>query len=627
MMSVSDIVRSRRHEIIQKRLQSINKTKNMSIHVDGNITTKKIAFNDFSNECSENVYEDIDVVIPFFGNNEERLQNLKTTVNYLKSINDKLNIIVVEQNSISENFIKSLNVSYMNIDIDDIKIHKTKLLNYAFVNTTSKIFVMLDADMIIHPNIIANFEYYACERMLTLPYHDIRYTTQEQKYAILNEQINYYELINTVTDIPKLRAVGGCCICYRKDIDLIGAWNESFVGWGGEDTEFAIKYTNKLDGIRHIVVDAIHVWHPTPETKNDKHNYDKNMELLKETKQSIDTYCIGPFKTIVMGSNAYKPCACQIDVASENLVSINKVPNILGAWQHQNFQKSRKNVANGIYKNCSLCPFYLSKDPDFFKSYEDIQLKYPKIASYIKTKGVGSYDEYPSIINVSHDATCNLACKSCNIKQLPQLPYELKSNMIESVNDISEHIEVIFISGMGDPFGTKSYRDWLYNFPIQKYPNLKNIELQTNGMLFTENNWNKIPDLVKDKIKTVIVSIDGASKDTFEINRKNGKWDVMLNNLSFIRDLRIKKLLNRVQVNYTYQLNNYTEMPIMVELCRKLSFDSVLFNPISNWGTYTEIEFMKINVNSPQHESYVDFCEICNDEMMKSDDILVTLIR
>ena len=269
-MNADDIINQRKKMLINRRQatsQLTNHTQNLSHPVDGNLSTTIIPFNDV--ECvMDIVYDNIDVIIPFYGDDVNRLSNLKYVVNYIKSVNKNINITIVEQDGISYNFIKSLDVNYISLFVNDVKIHKSTLLNYALNNTTGDICVILDSDMLIHPNIIKNFRLYASRGYLTLPFYDIGYTTQSQKDIIIDNSIDYYYAKNMNPTIATLKAVGGCNICYRADIELVGGWNDAFIGWGGEDTDFAIKYNNKLKGIRHINVLGIHLWHVNHETYN-----------------------------------------------------------------------------------------------------------------------------------------------------------------------------------------------------------------------------------------------------------------------------------------------------------------------------------------------------------------------
>ena len=289
-MNTENDIQKRRELIMRKREES--RTMHIKPFVDGNLESTIINLDNLHEVCT-NHYLNIDIVIPFFGNDVERLQNLKTCVLHVKSINPKLNITVIEQNKTSKKFIEKLPINYMSVKINDSKIHKSKLLNYAFDNTKGDLFIMLDCDMIINPSIVRNFFNYSEKGCLTLPYYEIGYTTQKQKQTIITNNVDYSELLNYDLHIPNMRAVGGCCICYRDDILSIGKWDEKFIGWGGEDTAFAFKFTKLLGGIRHLNVKGIHLWHETDNvylnnesTKNP--NYLKNISVLENSKRNIE---------------------------------------------------------------------------------------------------------------------------------------------------------------------------------------------------------------------------------------------------------------------------------------------------------------------------------------------------
>jgi hypothetical protein len=47
------------------------------------------------------------------------------------------------------------------------------------------------------------------------------------------------------------------------------------------------------------------------------------------------------------------------------------------------------------------------------------------------------------------------------------------------------------VTGSGDPFGSKIFRDLLFGIDGSKYPNVK-INLQTNGVMFTPKYWKNM---------------------------------------------------------------------------------------------------------------------------------------
>ena len=53
------------------------------------------------------------------------------------------------------------------------------------------------------------------------------------------------------------------------------------------------------------------------------------------------------------------------------------------------------------------------------------------------------------------------------------------------------------------------------------------IHLHTNANLWTEPMWESMSN-VHDLVKSVEISIDAGTKETYEKVRRNGDWDMLM---------------------------------------------------------------------------------------------------
>ena len=145
------------------------------------------------------------------------------------------------------------------------------------------------------------------------------------------------------------------------------------------------------------------------------------------------------------------------------------------------------------------------------------------------------------------------------------------------------------------------------------------IRLLSNGMLFHPTNWKRFASRQTGKIM-LTVSVDAATKTTYESIRRNGNFDVLKQNMEFASELRKAGKLSYFRMNFVVQRENYREMIPFVEWGQQLGVDEVFFTKILNWGTYTEEEFAQISMMeqdgiTPKPE----LKEILDDPMMKSE--------
>lgn len=105
------------------------------------------------------------------------------------------------------------------------------------------------------------------------------------------------------------------------------------------------------------------------------------------------------------------------------------------------------------------------------------------------------------------------------------------------------------------------------------------------------------------------ISIDGASKKTYEKNRLGGTWERLQKNLKYLCNLKQngKAHIDWIGLNFVIQDNNYQEIPMFVNMAKKFNMDAVEFQRLGNWGTFSESEFEKKDVlnNNPHYEAAI----------------------
>ncbi len=88
----------------------------------------------------------------------------------------------------------------------------------------------------------------------------------------------------------RMRGVRTCNFAFwRKDAIAINGFNEEFVGWGREDSEFTARLINYGLVRRNIKFNALayHLYHPM----NDRSNLEDNERLLQETVEQKRCWC------------------------------------------------------------------------------------------------------------------------------------------------------------------------------------------------------------------------------------------------------------------------------------------------------------------------------------------------
>jgi MoaA/NifB/PqqE/SkfB family radical SAM enzyme len=281
------------------------------------------------------------------------------------------------------------------------------------------------------------------------------------------------------------------------------------------------------------------------------------------------------------------------------------LPNKLGTidsiktvWDSKSLKEVQESILDGSYKFCSKteCP-YLSS---LIKSNGIESKTFIHKSKFDKTR----YTTGPSNINFAFDRSCNLSCPSCRNVAIMSNGKEIEfvDNTIDTIiQTYGKTMSLLYLSGSADPFASKSIRNLLLNFNREMMPNVKSIHLHTNALLLTKDMWDKLAH-IHDLIKTIEISVDASKKETYEIVRRGGNWDILIDNLKFISTIK----LNDKRISFVVQDTNYKEMEDFYILMNQIFNNKVdiYFNKITNWGTYSDSEFEKKQIWSNVHSEF-----------------------
>lgn len=212
----------------------------------------------------------------------------------------------------------------------------------------------------------------------------------------------------------------------------------------------------------------------------------------------------------------------------------------------------------------------------------------------------------PKHLILTYDRGCNLQCPSCRKDFILHTPESenISSHLNELLGRITDEI-TLTVTGSGDPFGSRVFRDFLYNM----HHDHVRINLQTNGLLL-KKSWDKIN---KNSVQQIRISFDAATKETYYKTRYPGDFDHLMENVRFIAEQR-KTHAFRLMSDFVVQQDNYKEMKQYIEILLDYEFDSIAFSRIEQWSM-PEDEFNRKAVWKPEHPEFNEYCAILEDEI------------
>ncbi len=325
--------------------------------------------------------------------------------------------------------------------------------------------------------------------------------------------------------------------------------------------------------------------------------------------------CLNPFKYLDIQQNGQWVCCpswCPTNIRTHNH-PVDKNENLKENWFSSQAVDIRRSVIDGTYRHCNhkVCPslsqlINTGEKPDGFITIEEFNQQYD----------LENYQGLPNHILFGFDRSCNLRCPSCRSRLIPNSEinseeYDIKKYLLECIEkDFSQSASLILITGSGDPFYSKLYRDYLINFNPMNYPKLDRIQLITNGILLTDQMWNSLN--AKSYIKTIEVSIDAGTKETYESRtRLNGDWSSLIRNLRFLSSLTT---LTDLICSFVVSKHNYKEMEIFLQLITEI-FENAKFNfsvhyrQIVYWqeGAHSPSEIKNLQVFEKDHPEFRNF--------------------
>ena len=294
-----------------------------------------------------------------------------------------------------------------------------------------------------------------------------------------------------------------------------------------------------------------------------------NIDIKKDL--GITKRCPRPFDTILIDKQgSCYACECQswLPQSIGNL-QIKGMDEILQSDMRTHMQSS---IEDGSYRFCN-----------------------ENQCSYIKSGAVlhGQPDRIQHL-RLAIDDSCNLRCPSCRnglIFHKEGSAYNLGIRLADKINDWLynyTHPIQVHMGSDGDPFASHVYRHFMEQTPERD--NIK-YSILTNGLMFKEFH-TKVPYVINN-LQELGVSIDGATKDTYEKLRLGGKWEKIIEGLECMAEQKQKHGF-RFILHFVVQKENYHEMETIIDLGEQFGADRVWLNKIEDWGTMDDFRSQDI---------------------------------
>jgi len=188
------------------------------------------------------------------------------------------------------------------------------------------------------------------------------------------------------------------------------------------------------------------------------------------------------------------------------------------------------------------------------------------------------------VVRMDTNFLCNLKCQTCyfsgpNIKPMLRKPMS-EEQFRRIAAEVFPQTRVLFLSCGGEPLMTKEFGKFLDIVSEYRVPYTAFV---TNAILFKQETVDAV---VRNRVNEIIISIDGATKKTYEYIRQGANFDVLLEKLQMLKEAREGPGKGRpaLRFNFTITRSNYAEMGALVDLAQRFGVSTIKFRHYIDWG-------------------------------------------
>lgn len=217
----------------------------------------------------------------------------------------------------------------------------------------------------------------------------------------------------------------------------------------------------------------------------------------------------------------------------------------------------------------------------------------------------------PITLQLEPTTKCNLRCPFCESPLWDRKGMDMSFSDFKKIIDQFPFLTTLLLQGIGEPLLCKDF------FKMIEYCKRKRIivGITTNGTLIDEKMAKKLVDF---EIGYMIISIDGATAETFEKIKVGAKFDQVIRNTINLIEARDNRKRPMILFHFTGTKDNIHELPQVVKLAKDMGVDAVEAQDTHFWGD-TELK-ERINDKTMRQE-IANARKFANEAMLKATDL------
>lgn len=314
--------------------------------------------------------------------------------------------------------------------------------------------------------------------------------------------------------------------------------------------------------------------------------------------------CSFPFSAIEINSigDVTFCCACHISGIFIGNIFKNTLKEI---WNSETAIEYRKKILNNDYSLCNekICFDLKNQNAVFVNKTQDMK---------------PIMEQLPTRINLGYDTECNSRCIYCRDKIIKHSFLDnLKLNQITNkiLLPLLKDVKFITLNSSGECLASKHSRNLIKKLS-EINPKVE-FEILTNGIMANKKTFKQLN--IEDKINTIRITINAATKNTYEKICRNNSFDKIIKNLLYLSELKKKNKIKTFSLIFVVSDLNYFEIPEFQKLANNVGA-TVAYWEFRDQGFKTHENFKELAIHLPTHKNHNELIKVLQNPIFNNPD-------
>lgn len=270
-------------------------------------------------------------------------------------------------------------------------------------------------------------------------------------------------------------------------------------------------------------------------------------------------------------------------------------------------KKFRQTLLDGTYEFCNEenCPYMANGNLDTFMVEVD------------------QIPEYPQLLSLAYDRRCNYHCTCCISSSNCNVDTSVHEKIEREIQTCLPYVKEFSANGLGEFFVSESMNRVVSQWRPEEIPDAEFV-LETNGSLFTKENWRKIRNIGKANLKVAITVMSFDEMAYQYLSGTTYPIDRIVENLKFVKELRDQGIINYLEIATVVQERNFRTMPEFVHRCiEEFGADCVRLRRFLPEKAMDENIEWFFDIRNPRHPYHKEYLKVMDDPIFKDPHVFI----